>query len=119
MKEDRRGAPRGRLRREDVPGRFYLVVDGERFELDDAHDVSVSGMGITLARPLAAGTPVRLGYEDDSFQLELAADVAWCDPQGQGARLGLRFSPDPMQANDNVLFFMTLREYLDDFDALG
>ncbi len=119
MKEDRRGAPRGRLRRDEVPGRFYLIVDGESFELDDAHDVSVSGMGITLARPLAVGTSVRLGYEDDSFRLELGADVAWCEPQPQGARLGLRFSPDPLQADDNALFFMTLREYLDDFDALG
>jgi len=119
MNEDRRRSPRGRLRRDEVPGRFYLLVEGERFDLDDAHDVSVSGMGITLARALAVDTPVRLGYEDDSFRLELAAEVAWCEAQGQGARLGLRFSPDPMQANDNVLFFMTLREYLDDFDALG
>ena len=120
MREDRRANPRKRLRRSEVPGEFYLLVGGERLRLDDAYDVSVSGMGIGLGRCIPVGEAVRVGYRDGEFAIELDAEIAWCEEGTENGvhRLGLRFSPDPLQANDNALFFMTLREYLDDFGDL-
>ncbi len=121
MREDRRASPRQRLRRDEVPGEFYLLLlGGERLILEDAYDVSVSGMGIGLSQCIPVGAVVRVGYRDGDFAIELDAKVAWCeDKKGDGPhRMGLRFSPDPRQANDNALFFMTLREYLDDFGDL-
>ncbi len=116
MHEERRAHERKRLRREAVPGRFYLIAQGQRVALEAAQDVSVSGMGLSLPAALPVGEALRVGYQDEGFAIELAATVAWCEPQDDGSyRLGIRFSPDPAQANDNALFFMTLREYLDDF----
>lgn len=112
---ERRKHERANLKRDDIPGAFYIDVGDKSHQFFHVNDVSISGMGIDFQEQVPAGTPIALRYVSDDFRIELNGDVAWCEPQAQAApfRLGIKF--DPTHMDDNVMFFMTLREFVDDF----
>lgn len=112
---ERRTHERKAIRRDDIPGEFTITVGGEAFSFNEVHDVSISGMGLSFQQALKEGEEVTLEYNSDSFSVSLVATVSWCEKNNhnESYRIGLRFSCGSM--NDNVMFFMTLREYIDDF----
>ena len=115
MSDERREHQRANLRRDDIPGTFYMIANGQRHPFVQANDVSVSGMGVELDTELSEKLEVSVGYLSDDFSVELTATVVWCRPAPEGGQfhVGLQFSD--ARVNDNVLFFMTVREYVDDF----
>ncbi len=115
MSVERREHERKNLRTEDVPGQFTIDTDNEVLVFSEVNDVSVSGMGVRLSQALEEGQAVVTKYLSTDFQIALPATVAWCHERDDGDYdVGVSFSSDNM--NENVLFFMTLREYLDDYD---
>lgn len=115
MSKERRQHERANLNRGDIPGAFYLEAEGQTHQFVQVNDVSISGMGISVPIALKPDTKVGLRYISDDFRIELESVVAWCEKPERGDlyRIGIRFLPSNM--NENVLFFMTLREYVDDF----
>ncbi len=116
MADERRKHERANLKRDDIPGSFFIDADGESFQFTNVNDVSISGMGIDTPFPLEKGAAIGLRYIADDFQLRLNGTVAWCETGAEEGshRIGVQF--DPANMNDNVMFFMTLREYVDDFE---
>ena len=116
MSEERRSHERKTLDREanEIPGHFYMIIDEQRIEFSRVQDVSVSGMGVILSQRIAVGTDIELVFDSADFLVKLHAMVAWEESCKDGWRLGIQF--DTRNMNDNVMFFMTLREYLDQFD---
>ncbi len=114
--QERRRHERRRFRNEDT-GTVFVVRVGER-ELDimDVHDVSISGIGLRLAERLQIGQSVLLRHEAQDFQIGVHGTVKWQKPASgsEFCDFGVEFSSADMDTN--ILFFMSLRKYLDDFD---
>ena len=111
---DGRNHERKNLVHDQIPGRFVLEYGGEAFVFSQVNDVSISGMGVLVALPLVVGDKVGLRYESDDFTVAINAEVVWVEKIHDGVyRAGIQFSNENM--DDNVMLFMTLREYIDDF----
>ena len=114
MGEERRGHDRESLVRADFSGAFSIEINGQPHVFTQVNDVSISGMGIILSQSVPAGTPIVLKFVSEEFDLAINARAAWSTPDEQGGyRVGVQFSTEDLDAN--VMFFMTLREYIDDF----
>ena len=111
---EKRSYERKNLSYEQVPGEFHVILNGEKSVFNQVNDVSISGMGILLNKELPANSTVVVGYESEEFCVSINAKVAWTETLSAGAyRIGIHFSNENM--DDNVMLFMTLREYIDDF----
>lgn len=114
MGEERRGHNRESLDVDGISAHFSIEVEGQSIDFNQVNDVSISGMGLILSQSFSIDTPVALKFVSDEFDLRVAARVAWCEPDGENEfRVGVQFSADDLDAN--VMFFMTLREFIDDF----
>jgi len=115
--EEKRSSTRSGITLENHHNLFFLEQDNEKLAITHIRDVSLSGVGINVSRPIDASAPIALTYDSDDFTLTINGVTAWCNPKegGDGYSLGIRFNAtDP---NDNSLFFLAVRKYLDDFDG--
>ncbi|MDH5728905.1 MAG: PilZ domain-containing protein, partial [Gammaproteobacteria bacterium] len=99
-----------------MPGRFIIQVGENEYEFSQVSDVSVSGMGLSLAVAIEKDTEVVLRYESDDMGLALHGKIMWQSNAETDThfRYGVQFAPE--DADTNVMFFMALREYIDPFD---
>ncbi|MDH4276053.1 MAG: PilZ domain-containing protein [Gammaproteobacteria bacterium] len=118
MRGERRKYQRAAIQGTGVPGEFHLHTGGQSFQFTRVHDVSISGMGVSMPISLLKGEIVSLNFRSTDFSMALAGKVMWCVSQEPEAgcpfRVGIEF--DSGQQNDSAVFFMTLREYLENFE---
>ena len=114
LNSEKRNHERKSLAFEQIPGKFQVNIEGELIEFNQVNDVSISGMGMLLSRSVMAGQAIQVGYTSDDFSTSIDAEVVWAEKLSDGNfRLGIEFSEKRM--DDNIMLFMTLREYIDDF----
>jgi len=114
MNSEKRNHERKNLDYDQIPGKFEVDFAGEKIEFNQVNDVSISGMGLLFPRAIPAGEPIRISYESEDFGTAIDAEVIWDEKLSDGVfRLGVEFSTKNM--DDNIMLFMTLREYIDDF----
>jgi len=97
---------------------FYLEEKGQLYEIKHVQDVSISGVGIHLPRKINIGQKIILKYESHDYHLSIDGMVAWCDNAATigSCRLGVEF--DVGNQEDNALFFLAVRKFLDPFDGV-
>ena len=111
---DKRRHERANLAYEQIPGKFHIGIGSERIEFNQVNDVSISGMGILLDSYLATSSSITIGYEAEEFCVQIQAEVVWQEKLSDEVyRMGIHFSN--LNVENNVMLFMTLREYIDDF----
>ncbi|MDX1812480.1 MAG: PilZ domain-containing protein [Gammaproteobacteria bacterium] len=114
IQTEKRLHERKNLAYENIPGEFCLEINGQKEVFSQVNDVSISGMGIFLERHIAEKTDLIVSYTSDDFQIAIPGTVIWSEKlDDKGCRIGVQLSSDNM--DDNVMLFMTLREYIDDF----
>ena len=97
-----------------IPGSFHIEYGGEKHAFHLVNDVSISGMGIYLDNKIPDQTEVIVSYVSEDFQVAISGSIIWSEQLTDNSfRMGVQFSSDNM--DDNVMLFMTLREYIDDF----
>ncbi|MEK6747959.1 MAG: PilZ domain-containing protein [Pseudomonadota bacterium] len=118
MRRERRRYQRAAVQGTGVPGEFHLRTGGRSFQFTRVHDVSISGMGVSLPVSLPKGEMVALDFNSVDFSMVLSGKVIWCVTQepelGCPFRVGIEF--DATNKQDSAVFFMTLREYLDHYE---
>jgi len=113
---EKRRHERKNLSYQDIPGEFHIVTKYDRIPFNQVNDVSISGMGVLLHYDLDAHTDVHVTYTSDEYSIDLEAKIAWKEILADDVfRYGIEF--EIINMDDNVMFFMTLREYIDDFGA--
>lgn len=114
--QDRRRHERMRFRDNDTGTIFVVRIESRELDIIDVHDVSISGIGLRLAEVLPIGQSVMLRHEAPDFQIGVHGTVKWQKPAtgSDFFDFGVEFSSVDMDTN--ILFFMSLRKYLDDFD---
>ncbi len=113
--EKRKNARSG-LVMEDQETQFMLVQNGETFAISKVRDVSISGVGLEAQHEFSEGEQVALAYDSGDFQLSINGTVMWCTAEDSGSfAMGVEF--DMSNRQDNALFFLAIRKYLDEFDG--
>lgn len=116
MDSEKRNHERKNLNYGQIPGTFQVDLSDESIEFNQVNDVSISGMGMLFPRSVPAGDTIRVSYVSPEFSTSIEAEVVWEEKLSDGVfRLGLEFSNKKM--DDNIMLFMTLREYIDEFGA--
>lgn len=109
-----RAHERKNLSFEQIPGDFKIEHAGIERSFSQVNDVSISGMGILLEANIPVGSQVIISYESPDFSVVIGADIIWTEKvSDELSKIGVQFSHDNL--DDNVMLFMTLREFIDDF----
>jgi len=95
---------------------FYVEFSGQTIPISNIRDVSISGVGLELEQIIAQGETIELGYNSDDLNLKVKGNIAWCDANNTPVSLGIEFTSDTPQ--ENMLFFMAMRKFLDEFDGV-
>jgi hypothetical protein len=95
---------------------FFVEFAGQTFPIANIRDVSVSGVGLQLDQMIAQGETIELAYTSDDLDLKVKGNVIWCDGHDRPVSVGVEFCHDTPQ--DNMLFFMAMRKFLDEFDGV-
>lgn len=95
---------------------FYVKFAGNTFPIANIRDVSVSGVGLQLDEMIAQGETIELGYDSTDLSLQVKGNVIWCDGHQRPVSVGVEFSRETPQ--ENMLFFMAMRKFLDEFDGV-
>lgn len=96
---------------------FFIESDGQKHAISNIRDVSISGVGLELQQTHHKGDSVSLIYDSDDLQLTIQGTVMWSETQANGqTAMGIQF--DTHNGDDNTLFFMAMRKFLDEFDSL-
>ena len=115
-KEKRRNA-RSSLNIGDEHNLFFLLAEGNSYEIREIRDVSISGVGLATQRAFEPGEKVALRYDSDDFELKIDGTVAWCNQTHDNGNCHMGIEFDPANRENNSLFFLALRKYLDEFDS--
>jgi len=113
---ERRRHARMRFRGESGGVKFTVRLEDQLCDILAVHDVSISGIRLELARQLAVGQALELIAQEDDFSVSVLGEVRWgatAEP-GRSFEYGVEF--DTSDVDNNILFFMSLRKYLDSFD---
>lgn len=116
MFEDQRKHERKNVRSDEITGSFFIELQDESIAFSRVNDVSISGTGLVLERALEPGREIRLKFTSGDWQITIKGEVVWCDEIAEepGAfRMGIEFDQKDME--NNSLFFLALREYIDHF----
>ena len=117
MNSEKRNHERKNLASDQIEGIFSIIVKDEKIVFDQVNDVSISGMGIRVDHFLDKDQPIKVCYESDDFNIEINAEIVWEEKlEDNTFRIGVQFSNENMDGN--VMLFMTMREYIDDFGEL-
>ena len=95
---------------------FYVEFAGHTLPIANIRDVSVSGVGLQLDEIIAQGETIELGYNSADLNLKVKGNVIWCDAHERPVSVGVEFTHDT--PHENMLFFMAMRKYLDEFDGV-
>lgn len=116
--QERRRHQRQRFRKVSGGVKFSVRLDDQICEILAVHDVSISGIRLGLTRQLAVGQALELIAQENDFSVSVLGTVRWCAsaPEGASFEYGIEF--DTGDVDNNILFFMSLRKYLDSFDDL-
>lgn len=95
---------------------FSIEFGGQSVPITNIRDVSVSGVGLELEQIIAKGETIELVFDSGDFKLKVKGTVAWCDANNKPVSLGIEFSNE--SPRDNMLFFMAMRKFLDEFDGI-
>lgn len=91
---------------------FLKSADG-LFDITRIIDISLTGVGVETRYRIDNGERVVLKYRAQDLNLAIEGTVAWCRAADAGAcALGIAF--DPENREKNSVFFLALRQYLDD-----
>jgi PilZ domain len=98
---------------------FYLEDKSQLYEIRNVQDVSISGVGIHFPGKIDRGQKITLKYESPDYHLSIDGTIAWCDNSTTigSCRLGVEF--DLGSQEDNALFFLAVRRFLDHSDGLA
>lgn len=113
---DRRRHARVRFRSTSGGVKFTVRLEDQLCDILAVHDVSISGIRLELARQLTVGQPLELIAQEEDFSVSVLGTVRWgatAEP-GRSFEYGVEF--DNTDVDNNILFFMSLRKYLDSFD---
>lgn len=118
MSEEKRKYPRKGFNSAVDECSFYLEEKGRLYEINDVQDVSISGVGVHLPKKFNIGQKIVLKYESPDYHLSIDGTIAWCDNAVQpgSSRLGIEF--DAGNQEDNSLFFLAVRKFLDPFNGV-
>lgn len=111
---DRRRQERKLFRGERAGVRFSVRVGGELCEILNVHDVSISGIRLGMDRPFVVGQGIELIAEESDFSISVTGTVRWVTQVLDVFEFGVEF--DSADVDNNILFFMSLRKYIDGFD---
>lgn len=101
---------------EDQEIQFTLMQNDKTFAINRVRDVSISGVGLEAQQEFSKGEQLSLAYNSGDFQLSINGTVMWCTAQdNNNFALGIKFDMENRQ--DNALFFLAIRKYLDEFDG--
>lgn len=117
MSDERRRNTRSGLKIEDQHNLFFLKTQGDVHPITLVRDVSVSGVGLEMNQPFQPGEAVSLKYDADDFELTITGTIIWCQRIEQNGRYNLGIEFDRQNGENNALFFLALRKYLDEFDG--
>lgn len=114
MNDENRVQERNSLSSGQIPGKFSLILKDEEVEFNQVNDVSISGMGICLDHFLGQESAIKVSYVSDDCSVVINADVVWQEKLDDNSfRIGIQFSNE--QVDNNVMLFMAMRAYIDDF----
>jgi hypothetical protein len=114
--KDQRQETRVNVELQGQTNSFYVEFADQSVPITNIRDVSVSGVGLELEQIIAQGETIELGYDSDDLNLKVKGHVAWCDANASPVALGIEFTSETPQ--ENMLFFMAMRKYLDSFDGV-
>ncbi len=114
--DEMRQDTRAQVSLEGQNNQFFVEVAGQTAPIANIRDVSISGVGLQLDHIIAEGETVQLGYNSDDLTLKVKGQVIWCDAHQQPASIGVEFTNET--PHENMLFFLAMRKYLDEFDGL-
>ncbi len=116
MTGEKRKYPRKLFRPDDHDFSFYLQDKGGSYEISNVQDVSISGVGVGIPRSFNIGQKVSLQYDSEDYHLTIDGTIVWCDGSvnSGSCRLGVEFDADSQE--DNTLFLLAVRKYLDTSD---
>lgn len=116
LHEERRRHQRKALNIKRGGVEFAVQIGGDVLTISEVHDVSISGIRLLLERSLNTGQELTLSAREGEFSISLVGNVRWCrkSTDHEGFEAGVEFSN--MDMDNNILFFMSLRKYLDGFD---
>ena len=93
---------------------FYHTFPDLPVEFDKVNDVSISGMGLVVDHSLDENSPLQVSYESDDLNILVNAKIIWQENAGASSfRIGVEYSNE--NVDSNVMLFMAMREYIDDF----
>lgn len=123
MSEHERRQHERRAIASDIDGEFQITIEGKTYPVLNIKDLSISGIGLTFVKKVAANTSIRLSFNAEDLKLAINGRVAWCtenrepppdSPVTEAFNIGIEF--DSKTADHNCLLFMALRKYLDNFE---
>ena len=103
-------------------GVFLFKAENKQFHLKKVENVSISGTGLRLPNPIAMNTDVTLTYTEQDWHITITGKIAWSEDLSKNGyiapgqpryQVGIEFNSDNLE--DNKLFFLALREYIDPF----
>jgi len=112
MGEERRNYDRQPISSALISGSFLLTCRGQDILFDEVEDISVSGLGVVIPTRLENGVAVEIAYRINDRQVTACGHVAWVVAGEQGFHTGIHF--DPVNMNENVNFFMCMREFVNE-----
>lgn len=118
QQEERRRHERKALKPKRGGVEFAVQIGASVLPIKEVHDVSISGIRLVLDRNLKSGQELNLSAREAEFAITLVGNVRWSRELADqsGFEVGVEF--DSMDVDNNILFFMSLRKYLDGFDDL-
>jgi hypothetical protein len=116
MNSDKRNHERKNLASDQIQGKFAIITNEERIEFDKVNDVSISGMGLGVDHSLGENSPLQVSYESEDLNILINAKIIWQEKVDSGFHVGIEFSNE--NVDSNVMLFMAMREYIDDFGEI-
>ena len=114
--EDQRQEARVNVTQQGQINNVTIESAGQSVPVTRIRDVSISGVGLALEQTIAKGETITLACQFEDLKLRIQGQVAWCDDSSSPVCVGVEFSRETPR--DNMLFFLAIRKYLDDFDGI-
>lgn len=108
---------RRRLFGGDIDGVLFAVsVGNDVVPIEVVHDVSISGIRMALAYTIPDGQTITLTAREGDMTIDVQGEVRWSRETAEIGiyEFGVEF--DDSNVDNNILFFMSLRKFLDTFD---
>lgn len=95
---------------------FAVQAGNNTLDVLEVHDVSISGIRLLIGSTVDDGLELNLSAREADFAISLIGHVRWCRPGTEQGKFEAGVEFDNKDVDNNILFFMSLRKYLDGFD---